>query len=153
MNGMTGQWNVKTPEAQKQYARPPLRNSKSRTRALRRRNRQHKQRTAAFPRSSMKSSDRESNMQPGEDHAAWKARLMKRLTVVVDTGQTHQIRLAAIRAVQQMYGPDSSLRKEGADDLLGRVLNPWDRKETEVDRRTCWIPVKRPPQGVRDVWA
>jgi hypothetical protein len=87
-----------------------------------------------------------------EDHATWKARLLRRLAVVVDDGQTYMVRIAAIRAVQEMFDVDSSIRCEDAHSLLDRVLNSWDTREELRGGRYAECRVKRPPEGLRDVW-
>ena len=87
-----------------------------------------------------------------EDHAKWKARLLRRLAVVVDLAQTYHVRLCAVRAVQGMLDPSSSLRREDAHELLSRALNAWDKRPVIVNQRTAWITVRRPPQSLADVW-
>ena len=84
-----------------------------------------------------------------ESHALWKARLLRRLAVVTNADYTHQIRLAAIRSVQEMM-KDSSLAHESAESLLKRVLPPWAKRDF-MDKPGP-MTVKRPPQSVMDVW-
>jgi hypothetical protein len=86
-----------------------------------------------------------------ETHAQWKARLLRRLAVVTNADYTYHIRLAAIRSVQEMMGPDSSLCRESAERLLQRVLPPWAKRDY-MDKPGP-MTVKRPPQSVMDVWA
>lgn len=91
-------------------------------------------------------------MSEAETHAVWKARLLRRLSVVVDLGQTYHVRLCAVRAVQSMLDSRSSLRGEDAHELLARTLNPWDRRQELRSGRYAQVTVKRPPAGLRDVW-
>ncbi len=92
-------------------------------------------------------------MQPLEPHSVWKARLLRRLAVVTDHGHSYRVRLAATRAVQAMLGPGISISEEDVSDLLERALNPWDRRPELRGGRYVEVQVKRPPEGIRDVWA
>lgn len=87
-----------------------------------------------------------------DDLHAWKARLLMRLGVVVDEGFSYQVRLSAVRAIQAMLDADNPLRRESADDLLDRVLRPWDKRIYLVAGRGVERQVTRPPAGLRDVW-
>jgi hypothetical protein len=89
-------------------------------------------------------------MQPDLDE--WRVRLRKRLGVVVDYGLPYAVRLAAVRAVQNMMDEGDVLRAESADALLSRVLRPFDRREYVIDRRAVMLQVRRPPVSVVDVW-
>lgn len=87
-----------------------------------------------------------------EDHAKWKARLMRRLAVVCDLGQSYTVRLAAVRAVQAMLDPGSALHQEPVHELLDRVLEPFAKRPVVVGQRTALVTVRRPPQSLADVW-
>lgn len=91
-------------------------------------------------------------MQPNADREEWRMRLRKRLAVVVDYGWPYQVRLAAVRSVQDMLDAGNPLRAESPDALLSRVLRPFDRREYVVDRRAVMSPVRRPPVSLLDVW-
>lgn len=86
-----------------------------------------------------------------DDLDEWKARLRKRLAVVAGDWP-YQVRIAAIKSVQSMLDADNPLRRESADDLLERVLRPWDRRIYLVAGRGVERQVTRPPLGLRDVW-
>lgn len=91
-------------------------------------------------------------MTPSKPHHEWKARLIRRLAIVVDEHRTNTVRIAAVRAVQQMLDPTHPLRSERPDDLLGSVLWPWDRREELRGGRWVQCTVARPPKGLGDVW-
>lgn len=80
---------------------------------------------------------------------AWRARLRRRLAVVVGDHANH-VRLSAIRAVKAMLADDDPLTMEPAESLLARVVPPWAKREY----RGCRVPmtVRRPPESILDVW-
>lgn len=82
----------------------------------------------------------------------WLVRLRKRLAVVVDEGHSYQVRLSAVRAIQASLDADNPLRRESADDLLERVLRPWEKRIFLVAGRGVERQVTRPPVSLRDVW-
>lgn len=87
-----------------------------------------------------------------DEFEQWRVRLRKRLALVVDYGQPYRVRLCATRAIQGMMDANHPLRRESAEELLERVLRPYDKREFIVERRTVMLPVRRPPQSLLDVW-
>lgn len=90
-------------------------------------------------------------MQGNADLEAWRARLRRRLAVVVDEGLSYRIRISAVKAIQAMMS-DHSISRENPDDLLARVLRPWQTRERLIGNRMARVPVTRPPVSVMDVW-
>lgn len=87
------------------------------------------------------------------EYAEWHVRLLRRLTVIVDDRWAYSIRLASVRAVQAMLPPENPLRKENPEDLLDRILQPWDVRLYLVGGRRVTRRVTRPPASLRDVWS
>lgn len=92
-------------------------------------------------------------MAPNANASESHARLLRRLAVVADEGRPEFIRLAAIRSVQAMLPDANPLARESSDQLLDRVLRPWDVRAYLVAGRGVMRTVSRPPISMRDVWA
>lgn len=88
-------------------------------------------------------------MPPNEDN---RARLLRRLAVVVDDRWTYQIRLSAVQAIQVSLPDGNPLRGENAEQLLDRALKPWDCRLYLQNGRGIMRRVSRPPISLRDVW-
>jgi hypothetical protein len=83
-----------------------------------------------------------------------RARLLRRLALIVDETRPTFIRLAAIRAVQRSLAIENPLRLETAMELLDRVMPPWaTRPYRNGYGRFEERLVQRPPTGLRDVWS
>jgi hypothetical protein len=79
-------------------------------------------------------------------------RLRRRLAVVVDEGWAYRIRIAAIRAIQAMLGPNNPLKHTPPDALLDSVKPAWGARLEVVGGRAIERPVRRPPRSLNDVW-
>jgi hypothetical protein len=90
-------------------------------------------------------------MQPQSED---RARLLRRLALVVDGSRPDYIREAAGAAVQRMLSPGNPLRSKTAAELLSEIKQPWETKAV----RNQWgryeqRPVCRPlPESPADVW-
>lgn len=91
--------------------------------------------------------------QQSESHTVWHGRLLRRLNVIVDDRWAYSIRLAAVKAAQQMLDDRNPLRSRSAEDLLDSVLQPWDVRLYLERGRGVLRTVTRPPISMRDVWA
>ena len=87
--------------------------------------------------------------QPDND----RARLLRRLALVVDASRPDYVREAAVAAVQKMLSPDNPLRLEAAYDLLDRVLPAWSSRLYRENGRAVLRKVTRPPISLADVWS
>lgn len=83
----------------------------------------------------------------------YRLRLLKRLGVIVDEGKPYRIRLCATRSIQAMLPDSNPLKRESAEDLLDRILQPWDSRVYLERGRGQLRTVSRPPRSLRDVWS
>ena len=86
------------------------------------------------------------------DPSAERARLLKRLAVVVSEDWPYTVRRAAIRAVQSMLPDVNPLKRVPADALLDQIKPPWETRTYLERGRGVRRPVQRPPQSIADVW-
>jgi hypothetical protein len=86
-------------------------------------------------------------------HEEYRARLLRRLAVVVDEGKPHGIRRAAVVAVQSMLRDGNPLKAEDPDNLLERTLPAWGNRLYLIAGRRRYARVQRPPTALSDVWA
>ena len=82
----------------------------------------------------------------------YQSRLLWLLAVVTDGSRGDRARLAAIKAVQQMLPDGNPLRLEEPNDLLDRLLQPWESRSYLVNGRSVMRTVSRPPASLRDAW-
>jgi hypothetical protein len=83
---------------------------------------------------------------------AKRTRLARRLGVVCDDAQTYKIRLAAVKAIQQSLPERNPLRQMTPEDLLESVKRPWNTRLVLENGRGVERPVRRPPEGLSDLW-
>lgn len=88
-----------------------------------------------------------------EEGEAYRVRMLRRLAVVADEAKPEFIRIAAIRSIQKMLPSGNPLAREPSDQLLDRILRPWDSRMYLVAGRGVMRTVSRPPVSMRDVWA
>lgn len=91
-------------------------------------------------------------MQPIEDIAVVRRRLLVRLGVVVGEDYPFAVRVAAVRAIQQMLTANNPLRLQTPEALVDAVKAPWDMRKMVVSGRAVDCRVSRPPQCLGDVW-
>ena len=82
-----------------------------------------------------------------------RARMLKRLALIVDDSRPSFMREAAIRAVQSSLAPTNPLRLESASDLLDRILPAWGVRLYRENGRAVLRKVTRPPISLADVWS
>lgn len=84
-----------------------------------------------------------------------KARLLRRLGVVVDLRFSHHVRRAAVLAIQNSMDGDHPLRWLDPDELVFRVLDPWAERAYYApgSRGPSVRRVTRPPLVLSDVWS
>ena len=81
-------------------------------------------------------------------------RLLRRLAVVCDDGESYQVRLAVAGAVLDALPPSHPLRSRTSAELVTTVLDPWQTKTVWDPTRRGWTErtVARPPLTLADVW-
>jgi hypothetical protein len=81
-----------------------------------------------------------------------RARLLKRLALIVDESRPYSIRLAATGSVQKMLSPTNPLRSLPAEELLEQAKRSWDSRLYLENGRGVLRRVQRPPISLQDVW-
>jgi hypothetical protein len=88
-------------------------------------------------------------MMPNDEY---RARLLKRLALVVSDEKTYRIRLCAVRSIQASLPAGNPLKWVEAEELLDRASKPWDSRLYLIGGRGQLRRVSRPPVSLSDVW-